>query len=355
MDKKLRRLMNGHTVQFKHSDLQNLPHEIFNDYNSNLIMKNHMRGKGVRLQLSGDEAQTLGGKLSFGKIGKKIKNTAKSVGDDIKDAGMDAKRYLGDTENRKYGKKVMGVVNWQNKNLQKIANSSVVQNSPFGNTISALANANDQGVEFLNDFHKARKEKGGLGKDLMNATKANVKRKVNTAVRSAVGTAQNQVNSAVANATNEASNAFNNYWGSGLKSDVKNALLSAYTQEKGKLKQRARNEILNGIDYMQNDGKDLLESRVKNSRQYQMAKNRINRELSKSEGGSFRPNGGSFRGNLSGGSFRGNFSGGSFRGNGIVFNGGALKVYDDNSPFLRQDQPGFWPVKPKSIRETKGV
>ena len=329
MDKKLKRLMNGKKVQFKHGDLQSLPHEIFNDYNSNLIMKSHMKGKGIRLELDPNESEMLGGKIKFGKIGKKISNTAKSLGHDIKDVGMDAKQYLGNTEKRQYGKKIMGAVNFQNRNLQNIANNSFVQNSPFGSTVSALANANNQGVEFLNDFHKARKEPGGLGKDLMNATKANVKRQVNTAVSSAVGNVRAGVSNAIDQGQNQAAQSLNGYWGSGLRSDVKNSLMGAYNQEKAKLKAKAREEILGGIDYMQNDGKALLESKVKNSRQYQNARNRINRGLQ--EGGSFRVNGGSFR-----------------------VNGGALRVYDDKSPFLRYDQPGFYPIQPKSILSQKG-
>jgi hypothetical protein len=344
MDKKLRRLMNGHKVQFKHSELEHLPHDIFDDVNANIIMKNHMKGKGVRIQLSPDECECLGGKIKWGKIGKKITNTAKSVGHEIKDAGMDAKHYLGDTENRKYGKKVMSVVNWQNKNLQKIANSSVVQNSPFGNTISALAQANDQGVEFLNDFHKARKEKGGLGKDLMNATKANVKRKVNNAVNNAVGYAQSGVNNAVSNAksniANNINDAVNSYMGSGLTEDLKGALLTAYGQEKKKLKGQVRKQVLNGIDYAQNEGKQRVQNRIKNSKPYITAQEKINAELAK---------GGSFTGTL-GGSFKGNgihIAGGSFRPN-----GGA--IYDDMSPFLRPDQDAFNPLKPRSLKSQKG-
>ncbi len=344
MDKKLKRLMKGHVVQIKHNELENLPHDIFDDVNSNIIMKAHMKGKGVRLQLSGNEAEVLGGKIKWGKVGKKIANTAKSVGKDIKDAGMDAKQYLGNTEDRKYGKNIMKIANWQNKNLQKIANSSLVQNSPFGNTIGALAEANNQGVEFLGDFHKARKEKGGLGKDLLNATKANVKRKVNTAV-----------NDAVSYGRDEMSNALNSYMGGSLTGDIKGALLNAYGQEKKKLKGQVKKQVLSGIDYAQNEGKQKLQNRIKTSQPYISAQEKIANELAK--GGSFRPNGGSFRPN--GGSFRGNFSAGSFRGNGIHIAGrpnaiGGSVVYDDQSPFLRPDQDAFTPMKPRSLKSQKG-
>ena len=42
MDKKLKRLMNGHKVQFKHGELEHLPHDIFDDVNANIIMKKHI-------------------------------------------------------------------------------------------------------------------------------------------------------------------------------------------------------------------------------------------------------------------------------------------------------------------------
>ena len=54
--------------------------------------------------------------------------------------------------------------------------------------------------------------------------------------------------------------------------------------------------------------------------------------------GSFRPAGGSFR-----------TSGGSFRPA-----GGSMGLYDDLSPFLRDDQPAFRPLQPPSLRIQKG-
>ena len=47
-----------------------------------------------------------------------------------------------------------------------------------------------------------------------------------------------------------------------------------------------------------------------------------------------------------------NFKAGSFKGNGFV--GGEVKIYEDNSPFLRPDQNGFNPLKPKSLKSQKG-
>ena len=65
--------------------------------------------------------------------------------------------------------------------------------------------------------------------------------------------------------------------------------------------------------------------------------NNLNNNLNnRMTAGSFRPAGGSFRG-------------GSFR-----TSGGSMGLYDDLSPFLREDQPAFTPLQRPSLRIQKG-
>ena len=115
---------------------------------------------------------------------------------------------------------------------------------------------------------------------------------------------------------------------------------------------------------------EAVTNKIKDSRQYHNLQDKVNDEIMGSgltleeknaqkgpfsmNGGRFKwgvfsvKNGGSFKHN--GGSFKHN--GGSFKGNGFV--GGEVKVYEDNSPFLRPDQNGFNPLKPKSLKSQKG-
>jgi hypothetical protein len=81
MESKLKKLLNGKRIQLKHGDLENLPHEIFGQKNSKAIMKAHMSGRGLRLQLDDEnEAQALGGKIGgFKKVGKAFKSVKKNL------------------------------------------------------------------------------------------------------------------------------------------------------------------------------------------------------------------------------------------------------------------------------------
>jgi len=84
MDKKLKKLHQGKTVQFTHAELARLPHDIFKTMNAGKIIRAHKSGKGCRLQLEdGYEQEALGGKLHIGrafkKIGKQVNNAVNNA------------------------------------------------------------------------------------------------------------------------------------------------------------------------------------------------------------------------------------------------------------------------------------
>ena len=156
MESKLKKLLNGKRIQLKHGDLENLPHEIFGQKNSKAIMKAHMSGRGLRLQLDDEnEAQALGGKIGgFKKVGKAFKSV---------------KKTLGDTEKMKYGKKAMQVMNFQNKMSQGIAKAT--SGIPLvGKATSLIADGNEKLTGFANnDVHRSRKDGGSGAKILKRA------------------------------------------------------------------------------------------------------------------------------------------------------------------------------------------
>ena len=154
MESKLKKLMNGKRIQFKHGELENLPHEIFGSKNSKAIMKAHMKGMGVRIQLDDEnEVQALGGKIGFKKVGKAFKSV---------------KKTLGDTEKMKYGKNAMKVMNFQNKMSQGIAKAT--SGIPLvGKATSLIADGNEKLTGFANDVHRSRKDGGSGAKILKRA------------------------------------------------------------------------------------------------------------------------------------------------------------------------------------------
>lgn len=106
MENKLVSLYQGHPTVFSWHQLQNLPHTIFDEDNATLIIEAHKNGEGLELHLSQEEAEKMhnemidaldsdgeeemtGGKLTLkkvahklSKVGKKINNIPKELGED---------------------------------------------------------------------------------------------------------------------------------------------------------------------------------------------------------------------------------------------------------------------------------
>jgi hypothetical protein len=86
MEKKMLELYQGQPVRFTWKQLERLPHEIFDNDNSRLIIEAHENGQGLVLHLSEEEAEMLGGKLNLKKmakkLGKQINNVPKQLGED---------------------------------------------------------------------------------------------------------------------------------------------------------------------------------------------------------------------------------------------------------------------------------
>lgn len=266
MDKKLRKLMQGHKVQFKHSELENLPHDIFSDANAQTIMKSHMRGKGVRLQLDQNESQVLGGKIGFKKIGKAFKSAVKTVNKVPKQLGSD---YTVGQMIKKYDQK---------HNLSK--------------SVKNFAE---------NEFDKTRQK---VKSELRNPKK--------------IGQAVLRHGAKMARKA-------------GLDTDLMDNASSFVIQQ-----------TLGRVDPTL---ADMAVNKLQNSKTYNKIQDKVNKQLYGE--GIHIAKGGSFRGN--------GIQGGSFRPNGGALYGGNVKVYDDQSPFLRPDQPAFTPLPPKSLRSQKGI
>lgn len=174
MEAKLKKLKKGRVVQFKAHELEDLDINDFDGPTRNKIMKALRTGKGCRITMSpsivyGDTENMDGGKIKMGKIGKAFK---------------EVKHYLGDTEKRQYGKKIVGAINAQNKLAQKAA--AFTEKLPIPDeakqVIRAAAKSQDAGVKYLNKVHEARQD-GNLGEFLESSGKKAVKKNVTLQVK----------------------------------------------------------------------------------------------------------------------------------------------------------------------------
>jgi len=335
MDKKLKQLYKGKVVQFKHGDLEHLPHDIFDDVNSKMIMKSHMQGKGLRLALNNNEAEVLGGKFGgFKKVGSAFKKVGKT---------------LGDTKKMQYGKNVMKVMDFQNKMSQGIAKAT--SGVPGLNRVTgAIALGNDKLTGFANDVHNSRKQGGNgnkifkraLGRTVGREGKQVIQDKLNEMQGQARNYAQGQLNNYVGQATNYLGSGFGKALNKGIK----------VSKQVNSAPKKAGLNYSVGQMVKSYDNNNQISNRLKdtamnyaneaNNRalvKFDTLNNNLNNNLnSRMTAGSFRPAGGSFR-----------TSGGSFRPA-----GGSMGLYDDLSPFLREDQPAFRPLQPPSLRIQKG-
>ena len=326
MDKKLKQLYKGKVVQFKHGDLEHLPHDIFDDVNSKLIMKSHMQGKGLRLSLNNNEAEVLGGKFGgFKKIGSAFKKVGKT---------------LGDTKKMQYGKNVMKVMDFQNKVSQGIAKAT--SGIPLVNKVTgAIALGNDKLTGFANDVHNSRKQ-GGNGKKIFRRALGR------TVGREGQQIIQDKMNEMQGQARNYAQAQLNNYVGSGFGKAL-NKGIKVSKQVNSAPKKAGLNYSV-GQMVKSYDQNNQISNRLKDTAmnyaneannqalvKFDRLNNNLNNNLNnRMTAGSFRPAGGSFRG-------------GSFR-----TSGGSMGLYDDLSPFLREDQPAFTPLQRPSLRIQKG-
>lgn len=331
MDKKLKQLYKGKIVQFKHADLENLPHDIFDDVNSKMIMKSHMQGKGLRLSLNNNEAEVLGGKFGgFKKIGSAFKKVGKT---------------LGDTKKMQYGKNVMKVMDFQNKMSQGIAKAT--SGVPGLNKVTgAIALGNDKLTGFANDVHNSRKQGGNGAKIFRRAIGRTGMREGSQIIQDKMNEMQGQArNYAQAQLNNYAGQA-NNYLGSGFGKAL-NKGVKVGKQVNSSTKKAGLNysvgQMVKSYDknnQISNRLKDTAMNYANEANNQALTKfDTFNNNLnSRMTAGSFRPAGGSFR-----------TSGGSFR-----TSGGSMGLYDDLSPFLREDQPAFTPLQRPSLRIQKG-
>ena len=85
MEEKLYKLYQGEPVSFTWDELEDLPHDVFDDESAELIIEAHQGRRGLVLHLTEDEAEMLGGKLNFKKIGSKIKSGLKKANQNIRD------------------------------------------------------------------------------------------------------------------------------------------------------------------------------------------------------------------------------------------------------------------------------
>ena len=85
MEEKLYKLYQGEPVSFTWDELEDLPHDVFDDESAELIIEAHQGRRGLVLHLTEDEAEMLGGKLNFKKIGSKIKSGLKKANNKIRD------------------------------------------------------------------------------------------------------------------------------------------------------------------------------------------------------------------------------------------------------------------------------
>lgn len=180
MDQKLKRLTKGLTVQFNKDELHDLESEyghLFDIHISKKIKSALKGGKGVRIALSQHEIQSFsnddggeeedldeeGGKIKFKKA---FKSVSKAIKKDVKSAV----KYVGDTEKRQYGKKIVGAINQANKYGQKV--NDVIQSKymplpdEFKDAVGMVADYQDKGVSAINQLHKARQNgnvKGLIG------------------------------------------------------------------------------------------------------------------------------------------------------------------------------------------------
>jgi len=353
MDKKLKQLYNRKSAQFRHQDLQHLPHDIFSDFNSKKIMKSHMTGKGVRLQLDDEEAEYLGGK--FGGF-KKIGSAFKKVGD-----------KLGDTKNMHYGKNVIKVMDFQNKMAQKIAGAT--SGVPgLNRATAAIALGNEKLTGMAHDVHDSRKQGGNPGKIFKRALGRTVAREGSQLIQDKMGELQGE-------ATDYAQGQVNNYLGAGFGKAL-NKGMKVGKQVNNSTKKAGLNYTV-GQMVKSYDDENQISNRLKDN-----VSNRLNQESEKINnrvlsqfdrlnngisGGSFkyepkynmndiRSTAGSFRTSGSGLGRRYSKSAGNRSGVGGSFmtSGSGFGIYDDLSPFLRSDQPSFTPLRQSSLRSQKG-
>lgn len=191
MDQKLKRLTKGLTVQFTRDQLHDLESEyghLFDIHISKKIKSALKSGKGVRIALSEHEIKSFsndnddmdeedmdmdeeGGKIKFKKA---FKSVSKAIKKDVKSAV----KYVGDTEKRQYGKKIVGAINQQNKYGQKLNNIIQSKYVPlpdeFKDAVGMVADYQDKGVGAINRIHKARQE-GNVKGMLSNVVKDQVK------------------------------------------------------------------------------------------------------------------------------------------------------------------------------------
>jgi hypothetical protein len=164
---KFKKLIKGKTVQFNHDDLRNLDPNIFDKSTKTKIEKAVRSGKGCRVMCNDDEAERLHNEIEGGRmrIDKKIGKAFKS-----------AKKYLGDTEERKYGKNIMKAVNTSNNIGQRLANASQYIPMPdeLQQAIQTVAKGQDQLTKQANRLHEARQQ--GRTKEFLKGTARGVLR-----------------------------------------------------------------------------------------------------------------------------------------------------------------------------------
>ena len=103
MEEKLYKLYQGEPVSFTWDELEDLPHDVFDDESAELIIEAHQGRRGLVLHLTEDEAEMLGGKLNFKKIGSKIKSGLKKANNVTRDLGISNKsitRNIRDIEDK---------------------------------------------------------------------------------------------------------------------------------------------------------------------------------------------------------------------------------------------------------------
>ena len=324
MEEKLYKLYQGEPVSFTWDELEDLPHDVFDDESAELIIEAHQGRRGLVLHLTEDEAEMLGGKLNFKKIGSKIKSGLKKANNVTRDLGISNKsitRNIRDIEDkyqvsRKVGNAIKNYDREQgiSKNLKSM-NINDIRNGKIEDFVQDQYN---QGKYNLNNMSlgELADQADRYTRDIPDMEGGKIKwKKIGSKVAKVgmkVMNTQNKIANKIANNLPlDAMGPVGELVQLGMTAQNKGVAFANDLYDnrkapggfKGQLKRAA-------IQTAKREGREILRNQLNSAKD-----SALNYSLGAPSGGSFKGNG--MHGSA-GGSFRGNeSSGGSFKGNGM--------------------------------------